>query len=253
MRSALSAGRNIRLILMYDGTNYFGFAGQMGVPTVSGELARALKELFDDDLPVIGASRTDRGVHAIGQVVNFKCGPKIRTDEIGRALNFYLPEDIRVLSADETDQAFHARFSAKGKEYRYRVFEGAQVPFDRRFYALHLKRAIDLAAIKEARRYLLGEHDFTSFAQELTGSAIRRIDSIEIEESAHSLGRFLDFHFRGSGFLYKMIRTIMGTLIDVGLGKKRAGEVEEILKARDRKRAGMTVLPHGLCLMKVEY
>jgi len=245
--------RNIRLVLMYDGGNYFGFASQDGVPTVAGELKRSLKELFGGDIPVIGASRTDRGVHALGQVVNFQCPAGITAEKIASAVNFYLPRDIRVLLAEEAAPDFHARFMAKGKEYRYRVFEGEQVPYDHRLYALHVRRPLNEAAMREGAKYLVGEHDFTSFAQELTGDPVRTIHSIEIREAAHQMGRFLDFHFRGNGFLYKMIRTTAGTLLEVGSGKREPSEVDEVLKARDRRRAGVTALPQGLCLLKVEY
>ena len=244
---------NIRLVLMYDGSGYFGFAEQKEVLTVSGELKRSLKELVGEEVPLVGASRTDRGVHALGQVINFKSGARLSPGDYFGALNFLLPPDIRVLKAEEVSSDFHARFSAKGKEYRYSIFEGREVPFNLRDFSLHVRGDLNVGAMKEAAAYLVGEHDFTSFAQEINGSPIRRIDSVEIAEKSDPMGRVLEFDFKGNSFLYKMIRAIMGTLLEVGREKSGPEKVDEILKAGDRRRAGATALPHGLCLMKVIY
>ncbi|MFA4966746.1 MAG: tRNA pseudouridine(38-40) synthase TruA [Candidatus Margulisiibacteriota bacterium] len=244
---------NIRLVLMYDGAGYFGFAEQKEVPTVSGELKRSLKKLLGEEIPIIGASRTDRGVHALGQVVSFKSGSRLSANDYKGALNFLLPSDIRVLKAEEVGEEFHARFSARGKEYCYSIFEGRDLPFNLRNFSLHVRGGLDAAAMRKAADYLLGEHDFTSFAQEIIGSPIRRIDAIDIVEKNDPMGRVLEFRFRGNSFLYKMIRAIMGTLIEAGRGKKGPDEINEILKARDRKRAGATASPHGLCLIRVIY
>jgi len=241
------------LVLMYEGAGYFGFADQRDVPTVEGCLKRSLKKLLNEDVPIIGASRTDRGVHALGQVISFKAGPKIEIGDFPGALNFLLPADIRVLSSEEVLDDFHARFSARGKEYCYSVFVGREIPFNLRNYAHHARRELDLPAMEKAAMHLIGEHDFSSFAQEIAGSPIRRIDAIDIIENAHKMGKFLEFRFRGNGFLYKMIRTIMGTLIEVGLNKKSPDKINEILKACDRKCAGVTAPPHGLCLIGVNY
>ena len=245
--------KNIKLVLMYEGTGYFGFASQRDVPTVEGCLKRSLKNLYSGDVPVVGASRTDRGVHALGQVVSFKVGPKIETGDFPGALNFLLPADIRILSSEEVTCDFHARFSARGKEYCYSVFVGREIPFNLRNYAHHVRRELDVPAVNCAASHLIGEHDFTSFAQEIIGCPTRRIESIKVSEKVETMGCLLEFHFRGNGFLYKMVRTIMGTLIEVGHGKKKPDEVYEILKARDRKRAGVTAPPHGLCLIGVNY
>jgi tRNA pseudouridine38-40 synthase len=238
---------------MYEGTGYFGFAKQSDVPTVEGEITRSLKSLCSEEIRVFGASRTDRGVHALGQVASFKTEGKIKTADFTNALNFFLPSDIRILSSEDVPDGFHARFSARGKEYVYSVFIGREVPFYLRKYALHLRRGIDIPAIEAAAAHLIGEHDFSSFAQEIKGSPTRKIESIKIFEKSEKLGCLLEFHFRGNSFLYKMIRTIMGTLLEVGAGKKTPAEVFEILKARDRKRAGATAPPQGLCLIGVNY
>ena len=212
-----------------------------------------MKSLCSHEVRIFGASRTDRGVHALGQVVNFIAEGKIKTADFIGALNFFLPSDIRVLSSEEAPDDFNARFSARGKDYTYSVFIGREVPFNLRKYALHLRREIDIPAIEAAAAQLIGEHDFSSFAQEIKGSPIRKIESIRVFKKAEKMGCLLEFHFRGNSFLYKMIRTIMGTLLDVGRGRKTPDEVFEILKARDRKRAGATAPPHGLCLIGVNY
>ena len=245
--------KNVRLVLMYEGTRYFGFAEQADVPTVSGEIKRSLKSLLQEEVSIIGASRTDRGVHALGQVVNFMTGSKIRTESFSGALNFYLPGDIRVLKAEEVPDDFHSRFMARGKEYCYSIFMGGQIPFNLRRFAYHSHRDLEIERMRDAAARLVGEHDFSSFAQEIIGRPIRRISSIEITEKPAIMGRFLEFRFIGNGFLYKMIRAIMGTLIETGLNKRTPDEVEEILKARDRKRAGVTAPAHGLCLVGVNY
>ncbi|KAF0134258.1 MAG: tRNA pseudouridine38-40 synthase [Candidatus Saganbacteria bacterium] len=245
--------KNVKLVIMYDGTSYFGFAEQKNAKTVMGEIRRSLKKLLGEEVKVNGASRTDRGVHAIGQVVNFKCASRMGAGEFLNALNFYLPKDIRVLDSEEIDDSFHARFSAKNKEYCYSVFEGKEIPYFLRSFALHVKRKLDVPLMKLAAGKLTGEHDFSSFAQEIKGSPVRVIESIEIEEKPQFVGRLLELKFKGNGFLYKMVRALSGTLVDAGLKKIKPNDVAEILEARDRKRAGKTLPGHGLCLVKVNY
>lgn len=245
--------RNIKLVLMYEGTRYFGFASQREVPTIVGELKRSLKELFGSEMAVIGASRTDRGVHALGQVVNFKCDLKIEAGEFLGALNYSLPKDIRILKSEDADDGFHARFSARSKEYCYSVFVGREIPFNLKNYALHVRQEVDLSDMRKAADGLVGEHDFSSFSQGVCNNPTRRIDSIAIDERPHIFGKLLEFSFRGNGFLYKMIRSMVGTLIEVGLKKRDPDKMREILEACDRRRAGKTAPAQGLCLVRVKY
>ncbi len=245
---------NVKLVLAYDGTAYHGFQKQSGsgLPTVQETLERSLAMLSGSTIRVIGAGRTDAGVHARGQVVNFTTdGWAIPVDRIAVALNAVLPGDIAVLSAREVPPDFHARYSAVAKTYSYSIYNHpVRSPFAR-LYSLHIREPLGLAAMRQAARHLIGQHDFTSF--QATGrpvkSAVRLLSRAEIEVEP-PLVRLV---FRADGFLYHMVRIMAGTLIEVGLGRLEPDAVREIVAARDRRRAGPTAPPHGLCLEEVEY
>ncbi len=240
--------------MAYDGTDYYGFQEQRGtgLATVQELLESSLSKLAKQRIQVIGAGRTDSGVHARGQVVNFKCDSwPVPLNKTPLALNALLPDDIVVTLAEEVPEDFHSRFSAKGKTYRYTVYNRRiPNPFLKRF-ALHEPRPLDTAAMNEAAGYLVGEHDFKSFQAQGTvvKSTVRTIFSAAVERD----GSTVLLTFTGSGFLYNMVRIMTGTLLNVGLGKTKPEEIKDILAACDRSRAGTTVPPQGLCLMKVYY
>ncbi|KJR96699.1 MAG: tRNA pseudouridine synthase A [Peptococcaceae bacterium BRH_c4a] len=245
--------RNIKLTVAYDGTSYHGFQEQRGtgLPTVQGVLEKCLSELAQRKVQVIGAGRTDAGVHARGQVINFDAGGwNIPTEKIPLAANGILPHDIAALNSREAPGDFHARFSATAKEYRYTIHNcRVPDPFLRR-YSLFFPRQLDIGDMRRAAAYLIGEHDFSAFKAAGTPvkSAVRRLYDIRIEP-----GEIIQLFFRGNGFLYNMVRILVGTLLEVGLKKYPPQTVLEILSSGDRTGAGLTAPPQGLSLMKVWY
>lgn len=258
--------RRIKLTIAYDGTNYKGWQIQQPspeqpagcVPTIQGCLQRALGELLPKEaafLPVVGASRTDSGVHALGNVACFDTESKIPTANFPKAVNRFLPPDIRVMKAEEVSMDFHPRFVPHTKCYEYHMDNGPQANPLTRLYAYHCTYPLDLDRMRVAAEKLVGIHDFTSFVNpdsqvfEHGGNAIREIYSIDIEKS----GTMLVFRFRGNGFLYHMIRILVGTLLIVGNGRRAPEEIETMLAAKDRTAAGPTVPAHGLCLCALEY
>lgn len=250
----IAAMRNIKMTVAYDGSGYHGFQEQRGtgLPTVQEAIESSLSGLVSRKVQVIGAGRTDAGVHARGQVVNFDAaGWNIPAERIPLALNGVLPDDIAVFDAAEVAGEFHSRFSAVAKEYRYTI-HNARVPdpFLRR-YSLFFPRPLDLEPMREAASLLIGRHDFKAFKAEGSPvkSTVRTLFDISIERQADIISLF----FRGDGFLYNMVRIMVGTLLQSGLGKYSSGDIAGILAAGDRTRAGPTVPPQGLCLMKVFY
>lgn len=246
--------RNIKLTIAYDGTNYHGFQEQKrtGLPTIQEELERRLSGLAGRKVQVIGAGRTDAGVHARGQVVNFDArGWNIPTERIPLALNGVLPGDMAVLAAVDVADHFHARFSARAKEYRYSIHNSRiPDPFLKR-YSFFFPRPLDLEDIREAAEHLAGRHDFSAFKAEGTPvkCAVRNLYEIKIVRS----GDMIYLAFQGEGFLHHMVRIITGTLLEVGLKKLSPGVIPDILASGDRTRAGPTAPPQGLCLMEVFY
>lgn len=246
--------RNIKLTVSYDGTGYCGFQEQRGtgLPTIQEELERCLKKLSGREVRVIGAGRTDSGVHARGQVVNFDAaGWSIPTDRIPLAANGILPADIAVTAAEDVPDKFHARFSATAKTYRYVVYNNRVPDPLLRRYTYFMPRLLDRGALAAAAGMLVGRHDFAAFKAEGTPvkSTVRTIYSI----NAVSDGNILNLDFRGDGFLYNMVRIITGTLLEVGLGKYPPERIKSILESGRREQAGPTAPPQGLCLVEVEY
>jgi len=246
--------RNIKITLAYDGCAYHGFQEQRGtgLATVQETLEGCLEKLAGRRVQVAGSGRTDTGVHARGQVVNFDAANwGIPTVKIPLALNGVLPEDIAVLDALDVPDDFHARFSARSKEYRY-VIHNNRVPdpFLRR-YSYFFPKTLDVESMREAAVLIAGRHDFAAFKSEGTPvkSTVRTLYGIDIRLS----GEIIEIFFRGDGFLYNMVRIIVGTLLEVGLNKYPPGEVSTILSSGDRSRAGPTAPPQGLCLLSVEY
>lgn len=244
--------RNIRLLLQYEGTRYQGWQRQTSSDnTIQGKLEKLLAKMCEEPIEIQASGRTDAGVHAFAQVANFHTNSKMSVEEMQRYINTYLPEDIAVIGISEAAPRFHSRLNATGKCYVYRVMN-SEIPdvFWRR-YALEVPEKLDVDAMEAAAARLLGEHDFKSFTSTKKGkkSTIRRIDKISIEAK----GDLLEFTFVGNGFLHHMVRILMGTLLEVGLGKRTPKSMDEVLAARSRECAGYLVPSKGLTLMQVFY
>jgi len=245
--------RNVKLVVQYDGTAYAGFQRQKGFPTVQEELEKALAACCGEPVRVIGAGRTDAGVHARGQVVNFFTRGTIPTERIPWALAALLPEDIVVIQAEEVPPCFHARFSARGKVYSYSFWVAPfPSPFWRR-YALHVRAPLDREAMERAAATLLGRHDFRAFRGEgsTVRSTVRTLRRLAVQDVPDT--PLLRLVAEADGFLYHMMRTLAGTLLEVGRGRIPPEQVGEALRAGDRTLAGPTLPPHGLCLEQVLY
>ncbi|MDD4179431.1 MAG: tRNA pseudouridine(38-40) synthase TruA [Candidatus Margulisbacteria bacterium] len=252
--------RNIKLTIQYDGTGFAGYELQPGKRTVRGEMEKALFKLFKKKIKLISSSRTDSGVHSVGSVVNFKLLNPIPTDNLQMALNSRLPEDVRVIGTRVKGQEFNARFGAKSKTYEYLIYNGPVMPVHLRNIAWHIKQQLDLSAMKKAARHLVGKHDFTSFcaAHGDDKDKVREIHQLVISHSSlviwgETKVPLIRIRITGNGFLYKMVRNIVGTLVEVGRGTRDEAEVKTILNAKNRCLAGKTAPAHGLCLIKVCY
>lgn len=243
--------RNIKLTLSYDGTNYHGFQRQNKVIAVQNILEKAMEKLFGDSIELAAAGRTDAGVHAIGQVVNFFTDGTIPIENVVRAGNRLLPDDIVLLKAEEADRDFSALHSVKSKIYYYKLYESELPnPFLARYY-WHVNKSLNLEYMRQALTYIEGEHDFSSFrsAGGNDTSPIREI----YEASCRKEGNIYIFKFWGSGFLYHMVRNIMGLMVNIGLGRVDKNEVPKIMKAKNRALAGKMAPANGLYLQKVYY
>jgi tRNA pseudouridine38-40 synthase len=250
--------RNIKLTLAYDGSEYHGWQLQPGVPTIQGALAEVAGRITQERVFIHGASRTDAGVHALGQVANFKTQSGLSALEFQRAFNALLPAAIRVVAAEEMGPDFHARWQAQAKTYRYRIFRGRVVPPFAWRYVLHYPYPLDEQAMREAARMFEGTHDFTSFAAS-SGSEeddrdrdmVREIYSSELLSAPEE--EEVAYVIRGKSFLRYMVRKIVGTLLEAGKGKLSPADVAGLFELRDRSRSGPTVAPEGLCLVALEY
>jgi tRNA pseudouridine38-40 synthase len=248
--------RTLKIIVSYDGTDFSGFQRQANARSVQAELEAALEPIEGKAVTVAGAGRTDAGVHALGQVASFRLTSAIPAPDLMQALNARLPADVRVLSAGEAEDGFHAQFSAQAKSYRYRISNTRVLsPFQRR-YAWHISRTLDLHAMRQGARELLGEHDFSSF-QAKSGevkTSRRTITRAEwTEESLGGGGRLLTFDIGGTGFLKYMVRTIVGTLVEAGDGRRTPESIRDLLVSGKRAAAGPTAPPVGLYLVRVDY
>lgn len=243
--------KRVRLVVAYDGTNYHGWQVQNNGVTIESELNRALSELFQEEIQVIGASRTDSGVHALGNVAVFDTGSRMPAEKVSYALNQRLPEDIRIQCSEEVAADWHPRYCESRKTYEYRIYRG-QFPLPtKRLYSLFSYHSFDVEKMQEAAAYLVGEHDFKSFCQvgAQVQSTVRTLYQAEVEEQ----GEDLVIRVCGNGFLYNMVRIIAGTLMEVGQGKRKPEDMLSIIEAKDRAAAGPTAPAHGLTLMKYEY
>ncbi len=243
--------KNIKLIIEYDGTAYGGWQKQKNAPTIQQEIEDGIYKLTGERVNLIGSGRTDSGVHARGQVANFLTSSKLPPERFSYALNSVLPKDIRVLSSEEVDHKFHARYSAIGKRYRYSMIIHPHGTAIGRNYYYHVRHKLDIDAMVKASQYLLGTHDFKAFqaAGSSVKDTVRRIDRAEFKWEEP----YLYFDIEGNGFLYNMVRIIVGTLILIGQNKIEYKMMEDIIKSKDRNMAGPTAPPHGLCLEEVYY
>ncbi|MBR2890324.1 MAG: tRNA pseudouridine(38-40) synthase TruA [Oscillospiraceae bacterium] len=243
--------RNLRLDICYDGTRYRGWQRLAGVDnTIQGKLEQTLSRILGEEIEISGSGRTDAGAHAQGQVANFHCESSMTCGEILSQLRRYLPEDIGIYSCREVQPRFHARLNAVRKTYVYRLWNSpGPCVFERRFVAVD-PRKLDLEKMRKAAAFLVGEHDFSAFCanKKMKKSTVRRIDRIEIRQ----VGQEVRFVFVGNGFLYNMVRILVGTLLEVGRGEREAESVPGLFGAK-REEAGALVPASGLCLMEVEY
>ena len=251
--------RNLKLIIAYDGTDFLGWQRQRRGATVQGTLERALATITGASVDVQGSGRTDAGVHAAGQVANFKTSCPIPTANLLKALNNLLPPTVRIRGVSEVPDSFHARHNARAKTYRYRILQApVALPFINRF-VYHYPYPLDRRNMAAAAKLFEGEHDFTSFAGS-EGHAVagaRGGDNVRRIFSSKILWRpkleLIVYEVRGNGFLHHMVRNLAGTLIEVGRGKLGPRDMLRILEARSRSEAGPTAPASGLCLVRVEY
>ncbi len=243
--------RRIRLTVAYDGTNYHGFQFQTNGVTIQSCLEDALFQLLGQRVRVIGASRTDTGVHALGNVAVFDTVSRMDAEKFSYALNRWLPEDIRIQKAEEVDPEWHPRKRVSRKTYEYRIYRGEFPMPLRRFYSYFTYRPLDVERMRRGAAYLVGEHDFYSFCQEPSRaqSTVRTLYLVELEEQ----GPELVIRVQGNGFLYHMVRILAGTLMEVGQGKREPESIREMLSARDRNAAGPTAPACGLTLVGYEF
>ncbi len=243
--------RNIKIIIQYDGSRYLGWQKQALGATIQEVLEETVEKIIREPVSLIGSGRTDAGVHAFMQVANFKTTSSMSVGELHRAINSLLPNDIVVTFAGEAEESFHARYDALSKEYQYRIYNGAlRSPFSNKYY-WHIYTPLDSDAMSRGAAFLVGRHDFSAFQS--TGSdtktSLRTITKSEISRE----GDMIIFEIEGNGFLRHMVRSIVGTLVDVGRGKLAPEEIQSILESLDRSRAGATAPAEGLFLKDVRY
>ena len=248
---------NYKLIIQYDGTDFHGWQVQGSERTVQGELQRVLSLLEGADVSVAGSGRTDAGVHAEGQVASVKLNKSFTPEKLRGAINGNLWRDVRILNVEKAADDFHARFSAKGKTYVYRIINAPVIsPFWVR-YVHHESRPLEVARMREAARFFLGEHDWTAFSSANSDSEnkVRTISDFSVESvwDARSNSLMIEFRITGNGFLRYMVRSIAGTLLEVGRGEKDSDTIQTAIVSGDRSLAGITAPAHGLTLMKVYY
>ena len=250
--------RYFKLTIAYDGTDFHGWQIQANKPTVQGELVAVLCRLTQENVQLRGAGRTDAGVHALGQVGSFRTQSSLSAGEFQRALNALLPPGIRIVSAEETGPDFSARWSARGKVYRYRLYRGKVVPPMLWRYVLHYPFPLDEQAMKEAAAKFVGVHDFSSFAASTGSEDDDKERNMEREIYSTELKRTDDreelwFTVHGRSFLRYMVRKMVGTLLEVGRGKLSPSDIDKLYELKDRSKSGPTVPPQGLFMVRVDH
>lgn len=243
--------RRIRLIISYDGTDYVGWQVQPNGVSVQALLEKALYELTGETIRVEGSGRTDSGVHAKAQVAHFDTNARMDAGKFAVAMNMHLPPDIRVLYSEECDPSFHARFSAKRKQYAYTVQLGAHADVFHRLTSLHLHYMPDEAAMQRAAQAVLGTHDFNAF--KCAGSSMENTVRTVTRSDWTREGNLLIYRVEGNGFLYNMVRILVGTMLEIGSGKRPETDMQKAIESGRRSAAGATAPAHGLCLERVIY
>lgn len=244
--------KNYKMLLAYDGTRYLGWERQKNNDmTIQGKLEAVIERMAGSYVEVIGCGRTDAGVHAKGMVVNAKIDTQMTPEEISAYVNHYLPEDICVQEVSVASERFHSRYNATGKTYQYTCYVGEKKPLFDRKYVYVVEQPLDIRKMQKAAEYLMGEHDFASFCanKKMKKSTVRNVDSIDIAKK----GDYLYLTFHGNGFLHHMVRILVGTLLEVGWGKRTPESMQELLTAKERAKAGVTAPAQGLCMMHVDY
>lgn len=243
--------RNIKLLIEYDGTNYVGWQQQKNGRSVQETLSHSIGRVLQESVTIYGAGRTDAGVHALGQVANLRTASDIPSERLLRAINYYLPQDITVKDVSDVAESFHAQFCAKSKIYRYSLFNDWTGTALSRNFCYVCGFQLDIDKMVTAAQDIVGTHDFTSFTTKAQGekNRIRTIKELSIMKEE----KYIYFVVEANGFLYNMVRTIVGTLIEIGRGKMMVESIKVILDAKNRSLAGPTVPAKGLCLTEVKY
>lgn len=244
--------KNIRLVLAYDGSRYHGWQRQKAAPTIQAALEESIRLIIREPVKLMASGRTDAGVHALHQVCHFISGSALAPESIRRALNSLLPADIFVSRADYVPLDFHARYSARSKTYEYRILNRRDPDPFLRFYTWHIPTPLNSSEMQKCLQALLGRHDFSSFMASGSRNTepVREMIRAELHQSG---GGLLSFIFEADGFLRHMVRNIVGTIVEVGRGKRAFQEFTEILQSRDRRMAGVKAPPQGLFLQMVRY
>lgn len=243
--------RNIKLIIEYDGKKFGGWQKQPNKLNIQGEIEKAIEEITGEAVELNASGRTDAGVHSLGQTANFKTNSEIDISKMAIAINSKLKQSIRIIKAEEVDEKFHARYSCKGKKYKYVINNSKYGSAIYRDLEYHMPIKLNVEAMQKGIKYFEGEHDFKGFKASGTSSksSVRTIYSAKVIED----GERIIVEIEGNGFLYNMVRIISGTIVDVGLGKIKPEEIPEIIESKDRTRAGKTLPPQGLYLVEVYY
>ncbi len=247
--------RSLKVTLAYDGSNYCGWQVQASGTSLQGTVEQAWFRVTGETTRVVASGRTDAGVHALGQVVSLTTNSSLPTNTLRRALNASLPSDVRIRAVNEAAPGFHAIRDARGKRYRYWIQDGGVVDIFSRRYAWYLPKTLDLALMQEAAGCLVGQHDFRAF--QASGSprktTVRHVRVLTLSRRESAMARLLELHIEANGFLYNMVRNIVGTLVRVGEGKRPTAWVREVLMSGRREQGGPTAPAHGLCLVSVDY
>lgn len=243
--------RNIKLTIEYDGKDFNGWQKQPNKLNIQGEIERAIKDITGEEVDLIASGRTDAGVHALGQVANFKTDSNIPVEKTPIALNTKLKRSIRILVAEEVDERFHSRYNCKKKTYRYVINNSANGTAIYRNLEYNFSQKLNVDKMNEAVKYFIGEHDFKGFKASGTSSksSVRTIYDAKVYKN----GDRVNIELTGNGFLYNMVRIIAGTLIEVGIEKILPEQITDIINSKERTKAGKTLPPNGLYLVKVEY
>lgn len=243
--------RNIKLTIEYKGTDYLGFQKQPKGPTIQGELEKALEILLKEKAKVVGASRTDAGVHATGQVVNFRTSSRMEDGRIKNGLNGILSQDIVVKEAVEVPTTFHARRGAVSREYCYLIWNEPYPAALKKEFVYFVPQPLNLRVMRQALKSLMGTHDFTSFC--VASSSKKGCQRTVKEATIEKKGQLVWIRIQADAFVHQMVRSIVGTLVEIGLGKRKPEEMREILESKNRRKAGKTAPAHGLILTEVRY